>query len=180
MSSINKHSEQRDRNLNNNDLHNVDLNTDSSQGGLDQQNRGVGSEQTLTEEVGHIVIFAVQSFDGFFVLWSNLITFGFDDTEGHRHQNWTNVGRNTADRNFEDNEDLVENAPDSDQHTGGQTFCFFNQLSTSLFQTVSFQSTGQDHQNNGDQLVTVCNKGAANGSQKVDNIDATTDCGYNG
>ena len=68
LGCIDNHSEDSDRNLYHNNLHNVDIVTDTCQGGLNQQNGRVCCEQALTEEVGNVVVFAVQSLDGFFVL----------------------------------------------------------------------------------------------------------------
>ena len=105
---------------------------------------------------------------------------GSDCTESHRHQDRTNKGRDTGDRNFEDDADFIDDIPDSNQHTGSQTFCFFDQFRSSFFQTVSFQCTGENHQNDGDQLVTVCYKGCTNRGQQIYHIDSAAYSGYNG
>ena len=67
LSCDNDRSEDGDWDLNNNDKHSVDLVADGMQGGLNQQDGGVGRKQALSDEVGNVGILAVQGLDGLLV-----------------------------------------------------------------------------------------------------------------
>ena len=105
-----------------------------------------------------------------------IIALALDDTKGHRHHDWTNEGRNTADWNFEDDEDFIQDTPNSNQHAGRQAFCTTDQVSTGFLQTVSLQCAGQNHQDDRDQLISVCNKGSSDRFQQVDDVDSAKNC----
>ena len=180
LGGVDDRSEDGDWDLNNNDLHNVDLVADGKQGGLDEQYRGVGREQALTKEVGNVVVFAVQGLDGLLVFRIDVVAVRFDDTGGHRHQDWTYKAGDAGDRDLEDDAQLVDDAPDGDQHTGGQALDLADQVGGSFLQAVALQGAGQDHQDDGDQLAAAGDKVGADDLQQVNHVDAASDCGDDG
>ena len=92
---------------------------------------------------------------------------GLHDTDGHGHQDGADIGGNAADGDLEDDEKLVGDAPHGHQHTGAEALELPDQLRTGLFQAVALQCAGQDHQDDGDQLGAVGDKGAAHGLQQL-------------
>ena len=77
---------------------------------------------------------------------------------------------------FEDDEDFIQDTPNSNQHAGRQAFCTTDQVSTGFLQTVSLQCAGQNHQDDRDQLISVCNKGSSDRFQQVDDVDSAKNC----
>ena len=65
-------------------------------------------------------------------------------------------------------------------HAGGQALDPADQVGGSFLQTVALQGTGEDHQDDGDQLAAAGDKVGADDFQQVNHVDAACDCGDDG
>ena len=71
-------------------------------------------------------------------------------------------------------------APDSHQHAGAEALKLPDQLRAGLLQTVALQGAGKDHQDNGNQLGSVGNKGLSHGLQQFAGGDLSAHRSHNG
>ena len=65
--------------------------------------------------------------------------------------------------------------PHGHEHAGGQALQLADELRAGLLQAVALQGAGEDHQDDGDQLGTVCHEGAADRFQQLHRGDLATD-----